>query len=240
MPAEGEDIAHLMHRRMGMGEQQIKNYRRNLISVGEAAGVHFDFSKRTHYYNTRVGHLVMHWAESKGKQLELNEALIPTYFSEGKNVGDMRVLNDILSSIGLDGDEARQALHKDAFSQSFKIKQQRVATLGVRSIPAFIVNTEKTPVRSERSVSRRIDNKPQLEYDTKKLTLVFWIVKSILFLTATSLSQAVHAVASQFMYKPASATVPAVDLQKVEGGTPQMFSLIKSAIQDPIPLTDRH
>lgn len=140
MPAEGEDIAHLMHRRMGMGEQQIKNYRKNLISVGEAAGVHFDFSKRTHYYNTRVGHLVMHWAESKGKQLELNEALIPAYFSEGKNIGDMRVLNDILSSIGLDGDEARQALHQDAFSQSFKIKQQRVATLGVRSIPAFIVN----------------------------------------------------------------------------------------------------
>ncbi len=143
MPAEGEDIAHLMHRRMGMGEQQIKNYRRNLISVGEAAGVRFDFSKRTHYYNTRVGHLVMHWAESQGKHLELNEALIPAYFSEGKNVGDMRVLNDILSSIGLDGDEARHALHKDVFSQSFKIKQQRVATLGVRSIPAFIVNDKR-------------------------------------------------------------------------------------------------
>ena len=91
MPAEGEDIAHLMHRRMGMGEQQIKEYRTNLISVGEAAGVRFDFSKRTHYYNTRVGHLVMHWAESQGKHLELNEALIPAYFSEGKNVGDMRV-----------------------------------------------------------------------------------------------------------------------------------------------------
>jgi len=143
MPAEGEDIAHLMNRRMGMGEQQIKNYRRNLISVGEAAGVHFDFSKRTHYYNTRVGHLVMHWAESKGKQLDLNEALIPAYFSEGKNVGDMAVLDGILSSIGLDGDEVRQALNKDAFSQSFRIKQQRVATLGVRSIPAFIVNDNR-------------------------------------------------------------------------------------------------
>jgi len=59
----------------------------------------------------------------------------------------------------------------------------------------------------------------------KKLTPISWIVKSFLFLTATSLSPAVHAAASQFIYKTASATVPAVDLQKVEGGHFERFQM---------------
>jgi len=59
----------------------------------------------------------------------------------------------------------------------------------------------------------------------KKITLIFWIIRGILFLTAFALSPAVNAAASQFIYKPASATVPAVDLQKVEGGHLERFQM---------------
>ena len=59
----------------------------------------------------------------------------------------------------------------------------------------------------------------------KKLTLISRFIKGFLFLTAFALSPAVNAAASQFIYKPASATVPAVDLQKVEGGHLERFQM---------------
>ena len=56
-----------------------------------------------------------------------------------------------------------------------------------------------------------------------RLALLPWIVKNFLFLTAFALSPAASATASEFIYKPASPTVVAVDLQKVEGGHLERF-----------------
>ena len=58
-----------------------------------------------------------------------------------------------------------------------------------------------------------------------KLTLLAWIVRSILFLTAFALLPAANATTSQFIYKPASPTIPAADLQKVEGGHLERFQI---------------
>ena len=58
-----------------------------------------------------------------------------------------------------------------------------------------------------------------------KLTLLAWIVRSILFLTAFALLPAANATTRQFIYKPASPTIPAVDLQKVEGGHLERFQI---------------
>ncbi len=58
-----------------------------------------------------------------------------------------------------------------------------------------------------------------------KLIPLSWLVKSFMFLTAFALSPAVNAVASQFIYKPASLAVPATDLQKVEGGHLERFQM---------------
>ena len=58
-----------------------------------------------------------------------------------------------------------------------------------------------------------------------KLITLSRIVKSFLFLTAFALSPAVNATAGQFTYKPASPTVPAVDLQKIEGGHLERFQM---------------
>jgi len=58
-----------------------------------------------------------------------------------------------------------------------------------------------------------------------KLTLLPWIVRSFLFLTAYALFPAANATASQFTYKPASSTIPAADLQKVEGGHLERFQI---------------
>jgi glyoxylase-like metal-dependent hydrolase (beta-lactamase superfamily II) len=58
-----------------------------------------------------------------------------------------------------------------------------------------------------------------------KLTLLSRIVKSLLLLTAFTLSLAANAATSQFIYKPASSTVTAIDLQKVEGGHLERFQM---------------
>ncbi len=52
IPAEGEKIvAHLMQRN-SWSREQVLSYRKNLIETAANAGLDYDFSKRTHYYNT--------------------------------------------------------------------------------------------------------------------------------------------------------------------------------------------
>ena len=52
IPAEGgEIVAHLM-RRNSWSREQVLSYRKNLIEPTANAGLDYNFSKRTHYYNT--------------------------------------------------------------------------------------------------------------------------------------------------------------------------------------------
>ncbi len=140
MSPEGEDIVAHLGRRYGWDEERVMTYRRDLIPKGLAAGVHFDFSKRTHYYNTFDAHCLMHWAEQQGRQVELNEVLIPAYHSEGANLADRQALLDLAARAGLDREAARQALVSGELVQPAKQKMARVATYKVRSVPAFIFN----------------------------------------------------------------------------------------------------
>lgn len=65
---------------------------------------------------------------------------------------------------------------------------------------------------------------PRNEYFPRRKTMKTFSI-GILLLTAFALSFVANATSSQFVYQPASPTVPAVDLQKVEGGHLERFQI---------------
>ncbi len=78
--------------------------------------------------------------------------------------------------------------------------------------------------QNRRSVAAQV-TELRKEYVMNKLTLWPQIVKSFLLLTAFALFPAANATAVQFIYKPASPTVQAVDMQKIEGGHLERFQM---------------
>ena len=140
MEAEGEAIDDHLAQRYGWSETKRNDYRTHLLAVAQAAGVKMDFSKRTHYYNTNLGHKLMHLAEAHGKQQAMNELFIHAYFKLGLDIGNTQVLLELAQQLGLDRSLTEQALASDEVSQQLSLKQKRVQQLGLASVPAFIFN----------------------------------------------------------------------------------------------------
>ncbi len=142
MPVEGEEIvAHLM-KRNGWSKAQVVSYRKDLIETVAEAGLNFDFAKRTHYYNTLNSHCLIHWAEKFEKQTELNEVLIPAYFTDGLDIGALEALLMLCDQIGLDSIAAKQALMSGKLAKELKAKQIKVNAIKMKSVPTFLFNGE--------------------------------------------------------------------------------------------------
>ena len=141
----GESIASFFSRQMGWNER----------TTAAKAGVSIDFSKRTHYYNTRNAHLLMHLAERFNKQTELNEHLIKAYFKDGQDISNLTVLLNIAEELGFDRQRANAALTStelnQELSQELDKKSSRYKAFNISSIPAFIVN-ESTLISGSNSV----------------------------------------------------------------------------------------
>lgn len=151
MPKEGETIAHYFKRRQGWLAEALKDYQDSLVKTASNAGVTIDFSKRTHYYNTRNAHKLMHWAEQFNKQTAVNESLIEAYFKQGLDISNMGVLLDIAQQVGMDRVSAQNALSSSRVAQALEKKVERQNSFNLHSIPAFVLN-EHTLISGSNSV----------------------------------------------------------------------------------------
>lgn len=148
---KGELIADYFSRQSGWNEAELLDYQQSLVTTAAKAGVSIDFSKRTHYYNTKKTHLLMHLAERFNKQIELNEYLIKAYFKDGQDISNITVLLNIAEKLGLDRQKTNTALTSTDLRQELDKKFSRYKAFNISSIPAFIVN-EDTLISGSNSV----------------------------------------------------------------------------------------
>jgi predicted DsbA family dithiol-disulfide isomerase len=140
MPKEGETIQDHLKRRNNWNTEQLLSYQENLVETAMQAGLTYDFSKRTHYWNTAKAHILIHFAEKFDKQEQVNRVLIQQYFTEGLNVDDAESLANIASSVGLNRDDVIAAFTSPLIAAEMLEKQTRVHSFNVRSVPTFIIN----------------------------------------------------------------------------------------------------
>ena len=154
MSSEGETIeAHLI-RRNGWTKEQFMHYRTDLVEVAKEAGLIYDYSKRTHYYNTAKAHRLVHFAQAFQKQDAVVDALTEQYFTQGVNLSEDKNLLDIATSVGLDREQVERALSSDEvgdISENIQHKYDRIREFAAGSVPAFIINGEEL-VRGANSV----------------------------------------------------------------------------------------
>jgi len=140
MGLEGETIGSYFKTRQGWDEPQLLTYRKSLLAVAGPAGVVIDFTKRTHYYNSRKAHQLMHWAEGHKLQQPLNDLLIDAYFRRGLDISNAAILLELVDELGGDKSQAEQVLMSNTLDPKFALKILRVQQLRVWSVPGFIIN----------------------------------------------------------------------------------------------------
>lgn len=141
LPVEGasESTLDYLVKRKGMPKEQIEGMMHHLDQSGAAVGIEFrqDIAIPV---NTFRAHRLIHLAQSHGKGNEMEEALFFAHFTAGKNVGDLEVLTELATSIGLNKEEVVALLQSDEQTQEVKNDIEEAQALGISGVPFFVVD----------------------------------------------------------------------------------------------------
>ena len=104
---------------------------------GQALGLDFQMQK-IKVSNTIKAHLLLHEAHEQGLQWQAKMRLLKAYFSEGKNIDDIQVLQELAQEIGLKTDHLDLAILGGKHSRAFTQDLQEAQDLGLRGVPYFL------------------------------------------------------------------------------------------------------
>jgi predicted DsbA family dithiol-disulfide isomerase len=131
-PPEGRSMAELYAGRNVDPEAMHQRMKRLMDAEG------LPYGRRTHTYNSRLAQELGKWAETQPDGARLHDALYRAYFVDARNIGDPEVLIDLVRSVGLDTDAARQVLAERRFKDAVDADWAKSRAYGVTGVPTFV------------------------------------------------------------------------------------------------------
>jgi len=125
--------------RKGMPLAQVEQMMERVTAIAKTVGLDYDFD-RVHQTNTVISHELLHFAKSKGRQLEMKERLLMAYFVNGEHVGRIADLVEIAASLGFDRDEVTEALISHRFLPDVKADVALAQEYGINGVPFFVID----------------------------------------------------------------------------------------------------
>ncbi len=111
-----------------------------LAALGKEAGIDYRFDAIQKTPNTLNAHRVLWLAEKEGKGNEAQNAFFKAYFTQGKNLGDKKVLMDLAVSVGLERGKVEMLLASRQYEQEVREAEEKAYDTGVTGVPFFIFN----------------------------------------------------------------------------------------------------
>lgn len=139
MPLEGMDRTTYLKAKFGSLEG-FGRMKEQLLAAGAEAGIPFAFEKIQLTPNTFAAHRLVWYAAGHGQQNEVVEAFFRAYFLEGKNIGDVKTLMQVVFEAGLDRTETEELLAGDKGTDEVKAEEMVGRRLGIRGVPYFVLN----------------------------------------------------------------------------------------------------
>lgn len=138
-PSETKTTAEYFREKKGFPEEQAKQMTAQVIQMGKASGIDFNFEQAL-ITNTFPAHKLLHLAKKHGKSSEMEEELFKAHFLNGENIGNIEILSDLAQNIGVSKEEAIQTLRSDEFDDQVSQDILEARNNGVSGVPFFILN----------------------------------------------------------------------------------------------------
>lgn len=91
-------------------------------------------------YNTHLSLLLTEYAKEQDKVREYNEAVFRAFWTDGRDISNPKVLEQIMSVIGLDFSAAVPGLESGEYERRFEDAKALSSKLGITAVPAFIID----------------------------------------------------------------------------------------------------
>jgi len=136
-PTPGVSIHESLAAKKGVSVAEGKAMNDYMANAAKEVGLEYNFD-RVIPANTFKAHQLIHFAASKGLQDQAKERLFYAYYTEAQDLNNLDVLVKLAAELGLDADEARQALVSDAFAQAVRLDEYHAQQINVRGVPFFV------------------------------------------------------------------------------------------------------
>lgn len=134
-----ESLYDYLSNSKGISLDQAKQMTTQVAEMASNVGLKLDFEKSIPA-NSFNAHRLIHFAASKGKQDEAEEALFKAHFTETKDIANLEVLLAIANALGLDQTEVKAMLESNAFEEEVRYDIYESQQLGVRGVPFFVID----------------------------------------------------------------------------------------------------
>jgi predicted DsbA family dithiol-disulfide isomerase len=89
---------------------------------------------------TRLAHAIGKWAADNSGFAAYNYAVFKAFFQDGRDIGKLDILLQIVGELGLDPDELKSGTLPDSYLQQVILDEETAKKIGVRAVPAYVVN----------------------------------------------------------------------------------------------------
>jgi predicted DsbA family dithiol-disulfide isomerase len=128
-----------LSQRKGISPDQVDMMLDRVTGIAKSVGLDYDYD-HVHQTNTIKAHELLHFAKTKGRQLDMKERLLKAYFVDGRHVGRIDDLADLAAEIGLDRDEVRAALEAGTYVADVKADVAQAEAYGIQGVPFFVID----------------------------------------------------------------------------------------------------
>ena len=137
MPPEGAFRRMFMERKLG-GTSRVLRLYHALHTACEAEGLPLDLDRQPRIPNTADSHRLVKFADLYGLADQAVEALSQSYFVQGRDIGQLEVLQSVAQQLGLSQDELRDYLQSEQSTIAINADTARAHRLGVSGVPCVI------------------------------------------------------------------------------------------------------
>ncbi|MHB1073969.1 MAG: DsbA family oxidoreductase [Gemmatimonadaceae bacterium] len=137
LPPEGIAWPEYVDSTWGGVEQAGPMFER-LRTMGEVEGIQFDWERVRTAPNTVDAHRLILYAERRGREWPLADALFRAYFAEGRDLNDRDTLTEIAAGKSLDPVDVRALLEGTSGAAEVEASRRAATELGVEAVPFFV------------------------------------------------------------------------------------------------------
>lgn len=141
IPREGLPWEAFMARKFG-GAGNMQRAFAQVARVGAGDGLQFNFERVARAINTLDAHRLILWAAPFGKSFELAEAMFEAHFSNGRNLNALGDLLEVVASVGLGAEAAKDFLASGELEDRVEQDQQLAARFGIGGVPFFVFDRQ--------------------------------------------------------------------------------------------------
>ncbi|OUL62004.1 DsbA family oxidoreductase [Flavobacterium sp. AJR] len=134
-----ENVYEYLANRKGISYEDSVRMHQGVVQTAKNAGLEYNFDNAV-VANSFNAHRMIQLAKTKGLGDQAEERLFYAYFTEGKNFGDPKVLEELGKDIGLTTEDVKLSLTDNQYANKVKGDVQEAQELGINGVPFFIFN----------------------------------------------------------------------------------------------------